>query len=196
MATTHFNSYKQGLDLQFLKELCLSRGTVRQMQKGDFLEDIGQPSRWIGFITKGCLKYIVHNDAEGKDYITGFAFEGELVGDYPNCLYMMKSEVRIEANVPCELYVIEGTELNKIYCDPELEALFMGKNIGEALFRQTYERFLDLYRFDAKGRYERLLHRCPQILQMLSLKDIASFLKITPQMLSKIRKEITFGSTK
>ena len=70
MATTHFNSYKQVLDLHFLKELCLTRGTVRQLQKGDFLEDIGQPSRWIGFITKGCLKYIVHNDAEGKDYIT------------------------------------------------------------------------------------------------------------------------------
>ena len=42
------------------------------------------------------------------------------------------------------------------------------------------------------GRYRRLLERCPQVVQMLSLKDIASFLNVTPTYLSKIRKEITF----
>ena len=43
------------------------------------------------------------------------------------------------------------------------------------------------------GRYRRLLERCPQVVQMLSLKDIASFLNITPSYLSTLRKEITFG---
>ena len=57
----------------------------------------------------------------------------------------------------------------------------------------VYRRDLDHYRYTARGRYRRLLDRCPQVVQMLSLKDIASFLNVTPQMLSKFRREITFG---
>jgi len=45
-------------------------------------------------------------------------------------------------------------------------------------------------------RYERLLQRCPGIVEHLALQDLASFLCITPQMLSKIRKEISFGAQK
>ena len=41
----------------------------------------------------------------------------------------------------------------------------------------VYQRDLDHYRYTARGRYRRLLDRCPQVVQMLSLKDIASFLR-------------------
>jgi len=58
-----------------------------------------------------------------------------------------------------------------------------------------YGRDLDHYRYTARSRYRRLIDRCPQVVQMLSLKDIASFLNITPIYLSKLRKEITFGKT-
>lgn len=180
------------MDLQFLKKYCEENGTLRQMLRGESLEEMGQPSRWIGYIRKGCFKYFVHNKTDGKDYITGFAFEGEFVADYPNCLYGRSSQVTIEANMPCELYVIDGKVLARIY-EQNLDMMCRGKNIIEALFMQTYERFLDHYRLDTRSQYERLMSRCPQVVQQLSLKDIASFLNITPQMLSKIRKDITFG---
>ena len=45
-------------------------------------------------------------------------------------------------------------------------------------------------------RYELLLQRCPGIVKHLALQDLASFLCITPQMLSKIRKNISFGAQK
>ena len=57
----------------------------------------------------------------------------------------------------------------------------------------VYCRDLDHYRYTAHSRDRRLIERCPQVVQMLSLKDIASFLNVTPVYLSKIRKEITFG---
>jgi len=43
-------------------------------------------------------------------------------------------------------------------------------------------------------RYERLLQRCPGIVEHLDLQDIASFLNVTPKTISMIRKDITFGS--
>jgi len=40
-----------------------------------------------------------------------------------------------------------------------------------------------------------LMKRCPGIVDLIDLQDIASFLNVTPKTISKIRKEITFGRT-
>ncbi len=78
----------------------------------------------------------------GKNFVTGFAFEGEFVADYPNCLYGRRSEVSIEANMPCEVYVIDGRDLLQMYLGDD-EAHLQGRLIAENLFTQTYSRFLD-----------------------------------------------------
>jgi hypothetical protein len=64
--------------------------------------------------------------------------------------------------------------------------------IGEHFLWQIKGRYLDFFRATPRQRYEMLLQRCPGIVHLLDLQDIASFLCITPQMLSKIRKGITF----
>ena len=61
---------------------------------------------------------------------------------------------------------------------------------------QTRACYIELHRATARGRYELLLQRCPGIVEHLALQDLASFLCITPQMLSKIRKNISFGAQK
>ena len=66
--------------------------------------------------------------------------------------------------------------------------------IAEHLLSQARARYTDLHRATARERYELLLQRCPGIVEHLALQDLASFLCITPQMLSKIRKDITFDT--
>ena len=56
--------------------------------------------------------------------------------------------------------------------------------------------YIDLHRATARERYELLLQRCPGIVEHLALQDLASCLCITPQMLSTIRKNISFGAQK
>lgn len=65
--------------------------------------------------------------------------------------------------------------------------------MAEELCRQTHDRYLNLYRQSPKERYWELIRRCPNILQDITLKELASYLQITPTYLSRIRKEITFG---
>ncbi len=195
MDTRYFNSYKAGLDLEFLYQYCMEYGKRRTLQRGEILEKAGEPAQWIGYVEKGCFKYIVHNEEEDKDYITGFVFEGEFVADYPYCLQGDLSEVTIEADMPCEICLIKGAELQHLY-DERIEALHIGMQLMQNLFKMVYSRNLDHYRYSVRERYKMLLQRCPDIVQQLSLKDIASFLNITPIYLSKIRKEITFGSEK
>ena len=184
-----FNTYKKGADLQFMVDECLNRGKVLQLKKDETLERAGEPARWIGFIKSGYLKYVVTNPVEEKAYNTGFVFEGELVADYPNCLYGVPSDVTIVAGKDCTLMVIEGESIQRMYEeDPHL--MNIGKRIGEGLFLQTYTRFLNFYRTDAQTRYEQLLQRCPNIVQKLPLQEIASYLRVTPTTVSKIRKEL------
>ena len=192
MIENRFNSYKDGLNLSFLKDYCIHQGHLVRMEPGEIFEMYGQPSHKIGYIINGYFKYIVFNPINQKDYITGFAFKGEFVTDYPNCLYGNTSEVTIEAGVQSEIYLAEGEDIRKMYYEDQ-DKLHMGRLIAENLFTQTYSRFLDFYRTDARTRYEHLLSRCPEIVQHLPLKDIASFLAVTPKTISKIRHEITFG---
>ena len=81
-----FNTYKEGLDLEFLREYCMEHGERRTFLRGETLEEAGEPAQWVAFVERGCFKYLAHNDEEGKDYCTGFAFEGEFVADFPYCL--------------------------------------------------------------------------------------------------------------
>lgn len=63
----------------------------------------------------------------------------------------------------------------------------------EELFRMAHERYVNLYRHTSKERYVELLNHCPDILQHITLKELASYLQITPTHLSRIRKEILSG---
>ena len=116
------------------------------------------------------------------------------MSDFPYCLDGDVSEVSIEADMPCEVRVISRQELQRLI-DTNPKMAKMDVKILKNLFKMVYGRDLDHYRYTASSRYRRLIDRCPQVVQMLSLKDIASFLNITPIYLSKLRKEITFGKT-
>ena len=194
MEQKHFNTYKEELDLDFLKQYCLDHGEVKTFEQGEALEKAGEASRWIAYVESGYFKYMV-NKAQGGDkgICTGFAFEGEFVANYPFCLDGELSELTIEAGMPCRVIVIEGKELKRMY-NEDGEKKDIGIQIITNLFKMVYSRYLDFYRYDAKERYTLLLNRCPQVVQQLPLKDIASFLNITPSYLSTIRHKSLLAS--
>ena len=186
-----FNTYIEGLDLSELKSYCVNHGRLTQYAKGDYFVKVGEESHYIGLVECGYFNYKVHNPSEEKDYITGFAFEGEFVGDYPNCLSGKTSEVAIVAGTSCKVYQLEGGELCKLLDSDDMRDLKQA--ISDHLFSQVYTQYLDTYRVTTRERYKRLLLRCPEIVQSINLKDIASYLKVTPTTISNIRREITFG---
>lgn len=188
----HFNTYKEGLDLEVLRWYCMEHGEVRTFLRGEVLECESEPSHWMGYIDKGYFKYSVYNHTELKNYITGFAFTDEFVADFPNCMEHLCANVSIVAQTTSKVYLIDGKELERLF---EMNKFLKDKmsEIYKHLFLQIYSQHLDYYRLTVKERYIQLLNRCPQIVQQINLKDIASFLRVTPTTISKIRKEITFS---
>ena len=55
-----FNTYKEGLDLEFLREYCMEYGERRSFLRGEILEEAGESTQWVAYVERGCFKYMVH----------------------------------------------------------------------------------------------------------------------------------------
>ncbi len=181
------------IDLQVLREFCEREGEAVSYRKGDQMEREGDPSRWFGFVAEGCFKYVTHEISSDREHITWFSFEGEYVGDYPSCLNGSPAQTTIEAMLPSRVLRVTGEQMLKLFRQ-NTDTMELRSIIAEHLLSQARRSYLELHRSSARERYELLLHRCPGIVEHLSLNAISSFLSITPQMLSKIRKNITFDT--
>ena len=160
---------KNSIDIEALREFCEREGKEVTYRKGDQLEREGDPARWFGFVTEGCFKYVTYG--------------------------ISPSQTTIEAMVPTRILRVSGEQLMGFFRQ-DAEKMELRSIIAEHLLCQARACYLDLHRATARERYELLLQRCPGIVEHLALQDLASFLCITPQMLSKIRKDITFDSQK
>ena len=180
------------IDIKALREFCEREGEAVSYRKGDQMEREGDPSRWFGYVTDGCFKYVTHGISDDREHITWFSFEGEFVVDYPTFLYGRPSQTTIEAMMPSRVLRVTGQQLEQFF-DQSKETMKLRAVIAEHILFQFRSRYLDLHCATARERYDLLMQRCSGIVNTLPLSAIASFLNVTPQMLSRIRKEITFG---
>jgi len=180
------------LDLQILREFCEREGEEIAYRKGDQLEREGDPARWFGFVTEGCFKYVTYGISDDREHITWFSFEGEFVTDYPNCLDGRPAQTTIKAMMPSRMLRVSGEQLVDFFRQ-DAEKMELRSICAEHVLRQRNQCYIDLHRATARERYELLLQRCPGIMEFLDLQDIASFLNVHPNTVSKIRRDITFG---
>ena len=183
------------IDLQVLREFCEREGEAVSYRKGDQMEREGDPSRWFGYVTDGCFKYVTHGISDDREHITWFSFAGEFVTDYPNCLVGRPAQTTIEAMMPSRVLRVTGEQMLQMFRQ-NMQTMELRSVIGELLLDQHRARYYDLHRATARERYELLLRRCPGIVHHLALQDLASFLCVTPNYLSTIRKDITFEAKK
>ncbi len=180
------------IDLQVLRNFCEQEGEMVEYRKGEQMEREGDPARWFGFVTEGCFKYVTYGISDDREHITWFSFEGEFVTDYPNCLDGRPAQTTIKAMMPSRILRVSGEQLVDFFRQ-DAEKMELRSICAEHVLRQRNQCYIDLHRATARERYELLLQRCPGIVQHLSLNAIASFLCITPQQLSRIRKAVTFN---
>lgn len=182
----NFNTYIEHIDVDVWRELCVSKGTLRHFAKGEKFVSIGNVSRHIGFIQSGTLKYVARSP-DGTEHVMGLVFGEGFVADWPFCLYGQKAKLTIIAVSDCEIYCVPTKDVNeKIEADSNFKDIVM--HATEAVYTTVYDRYVDLYVKTPQQRYDDLINRHPDLFDLFSLKDIASFLKITPTHLSRLRK--------
>ena len=144
------------IDLQVLREFCEQEGEAVFYRKGDQMEREGDPSRWFGFVTEGCFKYVTHEISSDREHITWFSFEGEFVGDYPCLLYDRQSQATIEAMMPCRVWRVSGEELLQFFRQ-NIKNMELRAIIGEHMLNQFKARYQDFHRTTARERYDLLM---------------------------------------
>ncbi|MBO7577638.1 MAG: Crp/Fnr family transcriptional regulator [Prevotella sp.] len=179
------------IDIQALKEFCKREGEVVTYRKGEQLEREGEPARWFAFVESGCFKYMTRGISDGRNHLIWFSFEGEFVADYPCVLSGKPSLATIEAMMSCRVWRVSGEELLQFF-HRDIKSMELRAVIGEHMLNQFKARYQDFHRATPHERYNQLLSRCPGIVDMLDLQDIASFLNVHPNTISKIRRNITF----
>ena len=182
----NFNTYIDQIDFEAWREICVSKGNLRQFAKGEEFVAIGKIGRYIGFILSGTLKYVARS-SDGTEHVMGLVFGGGFVADWPFCLYGKEAKLSIIAATDCEIYCVSSEEVKKrMDNDPKFRDVIMHST--EEVYTTVYDRYIDLYVKTPQQRYDELVCHHPDLFDLFSLKDIASFLKITPTHLSRLRK--------
>lgn len=158
---------------------------VKQYAKGEIISEPGKTNSVVNFISEGAV--FVYNYADDKRKIYNFFFEHEFTGDYESFLTRQPAKYGLEA--------IEGTTTLNLHYDslqdmytryPEFERA--GRLIAEAQFLRLTERNASLLAEKPDERYEKLIRHKPEVMQRVPQYHIASYLGVTPEALSRIRK--------
>lgn len=183
---SQFNIYDQKIDLSAIKEFCRENGRAVHYSKDEVFVQQGCVARYLGVVESGYFKYTTLTSS-GNEAVVGFAFEGEIVADYYNSFNGLPSEVTIKAGADSSVTQIRTPEARNVFYETFDDSLSI---VNGTLFSEIYSRHLELYRKTPTERYLDLITLYPQILDIVSLRDIASYLLVTPVYLSRIRKNL------
>lgn len=149
----------------------------------------GNIENHLTFIEQGSVRFYVQDD-QGKENTFSFVFAGDFFSAYDSFLTRSPSTYFIETLNDAVVWQISYIDLQDVY-----QATAIGNTIGrlaaEDLFCKKIKRELSLLNETAEQRYFQLFEQRPEIIRYIPLKHIASYIGITPQALSRIRKRIS-----
>jgi CRP-like cAMP-binding protein len=154
--------------------------------KNHILLKPGKPCKHIWFMTKGAVRYYYTNE-QGKEMNTWFSIDRQVIADTTSLVKKEPSEESIQLLEDSEMYSIEYTSLQTLIQKHHAFSLWYIKLVELHYIAQIEDRLADLQFLDAKQRYKKLLSLYPNITNRISLGNIASFLNITQETLSRIR---------
>ena len=161
--------------------------TKKKILKKEFLLKEGEVCNYTGFVTEGCLRTFTR-DHEGNENVTRFAIEDYWVGDLYSYLTGDVSPYNIEATMDSTVLLIHKNDMEKVYEQvPKFERFF--RIIVQRGYIALEKRFSIDLSSSALQKYENLLQKFNDIELRVSQKHIASYLGITPESLSRIKKK-------
>lgn len=161
---------------------------LKSLANGEFLLHEGDVCRYESFVVKGCLKNY-YQDENGFEHIIDFLIEEWWADDLYSLLTQTASKSNIKAIEDTDVLQISKTDLELLYQKiPKFERFF------RILFQNAYitqrEQINLALSAPAKERYLLFVKKKPYAEKRFSQKDIASYLGVTPQFLSALKKKL------
>lgn len=156
------------------------------LERSDFLIHAGDRVDAFYIVRTGLLHafYV----SEHAEHTIRFGYQGSLITSIPAFYNGSESELYLQALRKSEVYIIKRQHLlNAMAQDARVHDWYIASL--EGLAKQQMERELDLLTNAPTERLQRVLARSPQLFQQAPLKYIASYLRMTPETLSRIMRK-------
>jgi CRP-like cAMP-binding protein len=170
-------------------ETCRQYFSPKKLKKRQFLLQEGEVCRNIAFVNSGCLRaYTV--DHKGEEHIIQFAIEDWWISDLNSYLTGAPATYTIDALDDSDVLLLERSDRDRLLESvPKMERFF--RLLQESNYVATHRRINETLSASAEERYLAFLKTYPALAEQVPQSQIASYLGITPQSLSRIRKELS-----
>lgn len=170
------------------KDLTIAKFHPHLFIKKQFALQHGQVCEYFDFVVRGCLRlYKVGED--GVYHILQFATENHWISDLASFHKKIQSTFNIDALEDTVVLRISHGDLIDLYIKaPKFDRIF--RVLLENHFMQQQERIGQLFSSTAEERYQAFLENYPHLLNRLSQVQIAAYLGVTPEFLSRIRSRM------
>jgi len=161
----------------------------KSFKKKELLLQEGTLSQEVYFIHRGCVRSFLV-DYEGKEHSILFGTEGYWMGDLQSFINGSLASYSYQAIEPTEVFAIKKTDWDQLMDEEASFQKYVGILFRNALITQQ-ERIVELFTLSAEERYEKLEKSRRDLLKRVPQKHLASYIGITPEFLSQIRKKRT-----
>mgnify|MGYP001627912552 CR=1 FL=1 len=169
------------------KESIISLDIFRSIKKGTILLSEGQTSTDGYFVLKGCMRVFYVIDGEEKTT----AFYAEMEGITPNCVLTKKPSDYYIATTEDSIITVSNPDMEEEIFEkfPKFERLC--RVLSEELLAKEQINFDDFKTSTPEQRYLNILEKRPDLIQRIPQHQLASFIGVQPQSLSRLRARIT-----
>ena len=170
------------LDRIFIQKIWSKEVTL---ERGDYLKMEGTTDTNLYFVEEGSLRIFIHDDSDEKTI--RFGYKGDLIASLDSYISGKSSPLFIQAIRKTEVKVIKKRDFTEML-DNDIELKASWSQILEVLLLDSMEREIDILTKSPQARYQRVLNRSPRLFQEIPNKYIASYLNMTPETLSRLKK--------
>jgi CRP-like cAMP-binding protein len=158
------------------------------LKKKEVVLETGNTVHYQYYISSGCLRtYFVDNS--GKEHTVQFAIKDWWISDYTAFFTTSKAVMTIDCIQDASVYKVSKIDMESLYPEiPQLETFFRQKM--EMAFAGFQKRIIGNLSQSTKEKYTSFISTYPNIEQSVKNYHIASYLGVTTETLSRIRKEI------
>lgn len=158
----------------------------KELKKKDLLLKEGRVCDFIAFVNSGVLREYSYQN--GKEITVDFVGENQFTSDYQSFLQQTPSKQYLEALTDMELLILKKEGINSLYDKYKIWERF-GRLIIEKIFCSVEEKRKQIIATSHDEQYRNFVAAYPQIIQQVPQYYIASYLGVTPEHLSRLRKK-------
>jgi len=167
--------------------LVLSKATEVVLEKDEYFSEAGKIPRQVGFVVEGVVRGCYYSNI-GEEITRCFISESNLIVDYTNFETSSSSSEYLQACTDCKLVVFSKPDWDELSSTIVGWDYIKNKMVQKCMFQKS--RRSPVISQDATTRYLEFIKNYPSLVNRIPLTYVASYLGVTPQSLSRIRKNI------